>query len=216
MGRNEPLILGLTGSIAMGKSETAGMFRRLRVPIFDADEEVHRLLGHSGEALEPVSAAFPGVLKGGAIDRQALSKLVFANNADLRRLEGILHPLVGRARQRFLRRAGGSRASVVVVDVPLLFETRGETRCDAVVVVSAPDFVQRQRAMSRADMTSEKLEAILARQTPDSVKRRRAEFVILTGIGRRAALVAVHKVLRSIRNGACSHRRYCRRRPARA
>lgn len=192
----------------MGKSETAGMFRRLRVPIFDADEEVHHLLGQRGKAVELVSAAFPGVSKEGAIDRQALSKLVFANNADLRRLERILHPLVGRARQRFLRRAGGSRVSAVVVDVPLLFETRGEKRCDAVVVVSAPDFVQRQRAMSRADMTSEKLEAILARQTPDSVKRRRADFVILTGIGRRAALVAVVKVLRIIRNGACSRHRY--------
>ena len=209
MVRSGPFILGLTGSIAMGKSETAGMFRRLRVPIFDADEEVHHLLGQGGKAVKLVSAAFPSVMKGGAIDRQALGKLVFADSADLRRLEGILHPLVGSARKRFLQRAGGSRVSVVVVDVPLLFETRGETRCDAVVVVSAPDFVQRQRAMSRADMTSDKLEAILALQTPDNVKRRRADFVILTGIGRRAALVGVHKVLRSIRNGACSHRRYC-------
>ena len=192
----------------MGKSETASMFRRRRVPIFDADEEVHHLLGQGGKAVALVSAAFPSVMKEGAIDRQALGKLVFARSADLRLLEGILHPLVGRARKRFLRRAGGSRVSVVVVDVPLLFETRGEARCDAVVVVSAPAFVQRQRAMSRADMTPEKLEAILARQTPDSIKRRRADFVIATGTGRRAALLAVHKVLRIIRNGACPRRRY--------
>ena len=208
MVRSGPFILGLTGSIAMGKSETASMFRRLRVPIFDADEEVHHLLGQGGKAAELVSAAFPSVMKEGAIDRQALGKLVFASSADLRFLEGILHPLVGRARKRFLRRAAGSRVSVVVVDVPLLFETRGEGRCDAVVVVSAPDFVQRQRAMSRADMTAEKLEAILARQTPDIIKRRRADFVVATGIGRRAALVAVHNILRIVRNGGCSSRRY--------
>ena len=208
MVRSGPFILGLTGSIAMGKSETASMFRRLRVPIFDADEEVHHLLGQGGKAAELVSAAFPSVMKEEAIDRQALGKLVFASSADLRLLEGILHPLVGRARKRFLRRAAGSRVSVVVVDVPLLFETRGEGRCDAVVVVSAPDFVQRQRAMSRADMTAEKLEAILARQTPDIIKRRRADFVVATGIGRRAALVAVHNILRIVRNGGCSSRRY--------
>lgn len=191
----------------MGKSETAGMFRRLRVPIFDADREVHQLLGRGGKAVELVSETFPSVVKEGAIDRQALGKLVFANRADLRLLEGIVHPLVGRSRKRFLRRAGGSRVSVVVVDVPLLFETGGEARCDAVVVVSAPDFVQRQRAMSRPEMNSEKLEAILTRQTPNRIKRRRADFVIETGIGRRAALVAVHEILRIIRDGACTGRR---------
>ena len=208
MVHSGPIILGLTGSIAMGKSETARMFRRLRVPVFDADAEVHHLLSTGGKAVALVSAAFPSVMQGGAIDRTALGKLVFANRSDLRVLEGILHPLVGGARKRFLRRAGGDRVSVVVVDVPLLFETRGDARCDAVVVVSAPDFVQRQRAMARADMTGEKLDAILARQMPDRIKRRKADFIIETGIGRRAAFVEVNKVLRIVRNGDCSSRRY--------
>ncbi|PPR32252.1 MAG: Dephospho-CoA kinase [Alphaproteobacteria bacterium MarineAlpha9_Bin5] len=213
MVRSGPLILGLTGSIAMGKSEAAGMFRRLRVPVFDSDAEVHRLLGQNGPAVGPVSAAFPGVMRAGAIDRQALGEDVFANDSKLCILEEILHPLVRRARRRFLRKAGAARASVVVVDVPLLFETGGELRCDAVVVVSAPGFVQRQRAMARPSMSADKLEAILARQTPDRVKRQRADFVVSTGIGKRTTLLAIDKILKIITGDAlCRHRSRSRRR----
>ena len=211
--RSGPLILGLTGSIAMGKSETVGMFRRLRVPVFDSDAEVHRLLGQDGPAVGPVSAAFPGVMRAGAIDRQALGEHVFENDSKLCILEEIVHPLVSHARRRFLRIAGVARASVVLVDVPLLFETGGDVNCDAVVVVSAPGFVQRQRAMARPSMSSDKLKAILARQMPDSVKRQRADFVIPTGIGKRTALLAICKILKIITGDAlCRHRSWSRRR----
>lgn len=213
MVRSGPLILGLTGSIAMGKSETATMFRRLGVPIFDSDAEVHRLLAQDGPAVGPISAAFPGVTRAGAIDRQALGEHVFANDSRLCILEEIVHPLVSHARRRFLQKAGAARASVVVVDVPLLFETGGEQRCDVVVVVTAPRFVQRQRAMARPSMSVEKLEAILARQTPDRVKRRRADFVISTGIGKRTTLLAIRKILKILTVDALWRHRSRSRRP---
>lgn len=198
VAHSRPLVIGLTGSIAMGKSETAQMFRRLRIPVFDADAEVHRLIGKGGPAVAEVGAAFPSAMRGQVINRQALGEHIFANSSGLQVLEGILHPLVANARSRFLQRAGASRASVVVVDVPLLFETGGEHRCDAVVVVSAPGFLQRQRAMARPNMSEGKLDAIKAQQIPDRIKRRRADFVISTGTGKRAVLLAIRRILQTI------------------
>ena len=195
---SQPLVIGLTGSIAMGKSVTAQMFRRLRVPVFDADAEVHRLVEKGGQAVAAVGAAFPSAMRGEVIDRQVLGEYIFANSSSLQVLEGILHPLVANARSRFLNRACASRVAIVVVDVPLLFETGGEHRCDAVVVVSAPGFLQRQRAMARPNMSEGKLDAIIAQQIPDRIKRRRADFVISTGTGKRAVLIAIRRILKTI------------------
>ncbi len=198
-----PLRLGLTGSIAMGKSEAARMFRRLGVPVFDADAEVHCLLAPGGAGFDPVAAAFPECVVDGAIDRKELGAMVFNDTPALKRLEAILHPLVGRGRASFLRRAAAMRTPVVVFDIPLLFETGGEKACDFVAVVSAPAQVQRRRALRRPGMTPEKLDAILARQVPDQEKRRRADFVIPTGLGRRVTLQAIVQILSILRN----HRR---------
>ncbi len=193
--KTRPIVLCLTGSIAMGKSTAAAAFRRLGVPVFDADAEVHRLLARGGAAVARVAEAFPGVLKDGAIDRRALGAQVFGDAAGLRRLEAILHPMVGVARRRFLRHAAARRAPLVVLDIPLLFEGGGARRCDHVVVVSAPAFVQRARALSRDAMTEQKFAAILAQQTPDAEKRARADFVVPTGLGKRHALDAIRRLL---------------------
>ena len=192
---NRPMVLCLTGSIAMGKSTAANAFRRLGVPVFDADAEVHRLLGRGGAAVARVAEAFPGVLADGAIDRRALGALVFGDAPGLRRLEAILHPMVGVARHRFLRRAAARRSPLVVLDIPLLFEGGGARRCDRVAVVSAPAFVQRARALARDGMTEQKFAAILAQQTPDAEKRARADFVIPTGLGKRQSLDAIRRLL---------------------
>ena len=186
-------ILGLTGSIAMGKSTAAAMLRRLGVPVHDADVTVHGLLG--GAALSGVRAAFPEAVVGGMVDRAALGARVFGDHAALRRLEGILHPLVRRAEQRFLRRAAARRALVVVLDVPLLFETGGEGRCDAVVLVTAPRFLQTQRVLRRSGMSLDKLNAIRMCQAPEAEKRRRADFVVPTGLGRRLTMQRLRRVL---------------------
>lgn len=190
-----PLRLGLTGSIAMGKSEAARMFRRLGAPVFDADAEVHRLLAPGGAGFAPVAAAFPACVEGDVIDRKKLGALVFNDTPALKRLESILHPLVGRGRAAFMRRARALRTPVVVLDIPLLFETGGEKACDFVAVVSAPASVQRRRALRRPGMTPEKFEAILARQVPDKEKRRRADFVIPSGLGRRVTFQAIVRIL---------------------
>lgn len=179
-------ILGLTGSIGMGKSTAARMLRRLGVPVHDADCAVHVLMAKGGKAVAEVEAAFPGVVKDGAIDRAELGKRVFGDAAALKRLEGILHPLVRQVERAFLKRF--ARSKLVVLDIPLLFETGGETRCDKVAVVSAPAFLQEQRVLKRPGMTRERLQAILAKQMPDGEKRRRADFVVPTGLGMRPAL----------------------------
>lgn len=193
--KRRPLRVGLTGSIAMGKSETARMFARLGAPVFDADAEVHKALAPGGAGFAAVAEAFPEAVRGGVIDRRALGRAVFGNDAGLARLESLLHPLVGLARGRFLRAARALGAPVVVLDIPLLFETGGERRCDTVVVVSAPAWVQRRRALARPGMTVAAFDAILKRQTPDAEKRRRADFTVPTGLGRRVALRAVRHVL---------------------
>jgi dephospho-CoA kinase len=175
------LILGLTGSIGMGKSTTAKLFAEAGVPVYDADATVHML--YEGEAVPAIEAAFPGTTVDGKVDRNKLSARVVHDPAAIKRLEQIVHPMLGASRQKFLDDAERSGAPVAVVDVPLLFETGGEKRVDAVVVVTTTPELQRQRILARDNMTSEKLDAILARQLPDAEKRRRADFVVDTSDG---------------------------------
>jgi dephospho-CoA kinase len=174
-------IIGLTGSIGMGKSTTMQLFAEQGVPVYDADAAVHAI--YSGEAVPVVEAAFPGTTVDGKVDRQKLSARVLGNPEALKKLEQIVHPMLGAHRQQFLADAEKSGAPVAVLDVPLLFETGGEKRVDAVVVVSAPAQMQRARVLARENMTQEKLDAILARQTLDEEKRRRADFVVDTSQG---------------------------------
>lgn len=177
------LLVGLTGSIGMGKSETAKMFARHGVPVCDSDATVHALYDKGGAAVEPVGAAFPGVVVEGRVDREKLSREVVGKPEALRKLEMIVHPLVGEAQRAALQAAAASGASMVVLDIPLLFETGGRARVDVVVVVSAPGDVQRQRVLARPGMTPEKLDAILLKQMPDADKRSRADFVVDTSQG---------------------------------
>ena len=175
------IVLGLTGSIGMGKSTTATLFAEAGVPVYDADATVHML--YEGEAVSAIEAAFPGTTANGKVDRSKLSARVVHDPAAIKRLEQIVHPMLGASRQKFLDDAERSGAAVAVVDVPLLFETGGEKRVDAVVVVTTTPELQRQRILARDNMTSEKLDAILARQLPDAEKRRRADFVVDTSDG---------------------------------
>jgi dephospho-CoA kinase len=194
------IVLGLTGSIGMGKSTAAAMLRRLGVPLFDADLAVHRLLAPSGSAVPAVSAAFPGVeTEGGGIDRVLLGQRVFTNPAALRLLEAILHPMVAAEEKRFLARSRARRVGLVVLDIPLLFEVGAERRCDYVLVVSAPALVQRQRVMRRPGMNEIRLNAILRKQMPDHRKRRRADFVVQTGAGRGLTLRRLKAIVRLLR-----------------
>jgi dephospho-CoA kinase len=187
------LVLGLTGSVGMGKSTTAGFFVEAGVPVHDADAAVHRL--YAGEAVPLIEAAFPGTTSGGVVDRTLLARRVLGDPAALKRLEAIVHPLVQASERRFLADAEAHGDKVVVLDIPLLFETAGEQRVDAVVVVSAPAEVQRKRVMERPGMTAEKFDAILAQQMPDAEKRRRADFVVDTSQGFEAARAQVGAVL---------------------
>jgi dephospho-CoA kinase len=175
------IILGLTGSIGMGKSTTAKLFAEAGVPVYDADATVHTL--YEGEAVPAIEAAFPGTTANGKVDRNKLSARVVHDPVAMKRLEGIVHPMLGASRQKFLRDAEQSGAPVAVVDVPLLYETGGEKRVDAVVVVTATLEIQHQRILARDNMTGEKLNAILARQLPDAEKRKRADFVVDTSHG---------------------------------
>jgi dephospho-CoA kinase len=195
-------VLGLTGSIGMGKTTAARMLRQDRVPVHDADAAVHRLLGRGGGAVEAVEAAFPGVRGAdGAIDRRALGARVFGEPAALRRLEAILHPRARVETLRFLRRMRRQHRPVVVLDVPLLFETGGERLCDAVAVVSAPALIQRQRVLRRPGMTEARFRAILARQMPDREKRRRADHVIQTGLGLGRTRAALRRAVAALSAG---------------
>jgi len=189
-------ILGLTGSLGMGKSATAKMFVEEGVPVHDADAVVHRL--YDGEATPQIEAVFPGTTKDGKVDREKLGKRVLGDAAAIKRLEQIVHPLVGAASARFLAEAERKGAAVAVLDVPLLFETGGDSRCDAVVVVSAPADVQRTRAFERPGMSEGKLAAILAKQMPDEEKRARADFVVDTSKGFDAARAQVRDILKAV------------------
>jgi dephospho-CoA kinase len=190
------IVLGLTGSAAMGKSATAKMFADEGVPVFDADAAVHAL--YTGAAVAPVGAAFPGVVVGGRIDRDSLAANVLNNPDALKKLESIVHPLVRAEQDNFRAEAEQKGAPLVVLDIPLLFETGGDARVDATVVVTAPAEVQRSRLLERPGMTAEKIEGMLARQMSDSEKRRRADFVIDTSRGFDAARAEVRSILRQI------------------
>lgn len=189
-------VLGLTGSVAMGKSTTAGFFAEAGVPVHDADAVVHRL--YQREAVPLIEAAFPGTTADGKVDRVKLGSRVMNDLTALRQLEAIVHPLVHDAERRFLAEAEASGAAVAVLDIPLLFETGGETRVDAVVVVTAPVEVQRARALERPGMTENRLAAMLARQIPDSEKRRRADFLVDTSRGFEDARAQVRAILQRV------------------
>jgi len=187
------IILGLTGSIGMGKSTTAKLFAEAGVPVYDADATVHLI--YEGEAAPAIEAAFPGTTVDGKVDRTKLSAQVLHDAAAIRRLEQIVHPMLGAYHQKFLRDAEQSGAAVAVVDVPLLFETGGEKRVDAVVVVTTSPDIQRQRILARDNMTAEKLDAILARQLPDAEKRKRADFVVDTSDGLEPVRARIRDIL---------------------
>jgi dephospho-CoA kinase len=192
------IVIGLTGSIGMGKSNAARSLRFLGVPVYDADAEVHKLYAKGGAAVAPIARVFPFAVRDGAVDRVKLSELLRADPGAVARLEKIVHPLVRRIQERFLRTLAMRREPVAVLDIPLLFETGGERRCDAVIVVSAPAYLQRQRVLRRPGMSGEKLDLLLGRQMPDAEKRRRADFVINTNRGYRETLLALEKILRQL------------------
>jgi dephospho-CoA kinase len=195
------IVLGLTGSIGMGKSTAAMTLQRLGVPRFDADRVVHRLLAAGGAAVEPIAAAFTGVRAAdGGIDRAILGQRVFSDASALARLERIIHPMVAASERRFLAFACARRAPLVVLDIPLLFESGSERRCDYVLVVSAPGLVQRQRVLRRPGMTEQRLTAILCNQMPDREKRRRADFVVPTGLSRNLSLRRLQAIVRHLRD----------------
>lgn len=191
------IVLGLTGSIGMGKSTTADLFRAAGVPVHDADATVHAL--YAGEAVAPIEAAFPGTTVDGRVDRAVLGARVLGDDAAVKRLEAIVHPLVRAAELRFLGDETAKGRAVVVLDIPLLFETRGETRVDAVVTVTAPAEVQRARVLVRPGMTEAKFGQILARQIPDAEKRRRSHFLVDTARGITPARTQVEGILRACR-----------------
>ncbi|BCG98951.1 dephospho-CoA kinase [Mesorhizobium loti] len=194
------IVLGLTGSIGMGKSTTAKMFAEAGVPVHDSDEAVHRL--YSGAAAPLVEAAFPGTVVDGVVDRARLGARVLGDAAALKRLEAIIHPLVRADADAFLAMHRNAGESIAVLDIPLLFETGGRGRVDKVVVVTAPTEIQRQRVLARPGMTEEKLAAILAKQVPDAEKRRLADFVIDTGQGLEAARAAVAAIIAELSGGS--------------
>ena len=196
------IVLGLTGSIGMGKSTAASVLRRLGVPLYDADAEIHKMLGRGGSAVKAVEAAFPGVQnKDGAIDRRLLGARVFGKPEELHRLEAILHPMVRAVERRWVARQRARGARLVVLDIPLLFETDRIDRVDGVIVVSAPTRLQRERVLRRPGVTPERLAAILATQYPDRRKRERADFIVTSSLSRAAAARQIARIVRRVRQG---------------
>jgi dephospho-CoA kinase len=195
------MILGLTGSVGMGKSTAAAMLKRMGIPVYDADAAVHRMMAKDGIAVAAVAAAFPGVEKKSAIDRAALGKRVFGDDAAMKRLEAIIHPLVRDDEKHFLAAMHRRGVPLVVMDVPLLFESGRQKRYDATMVVTAPAFLQRARVMARPGMTAARFQAILQRQMPDEEKRRRADFIIPSGLGRAVTWRRLRAVLRAVTPG---------------
>src|ERR1700761_8608997 len=183
MAEKKLFLVGLTGSIGMGKSETAKMFARLGIPVYDSDAAVHKLYEKGGAAVPEIEAAFPGTTTEGHVDRAELSKRLAADPAGFKRLEAIVHPLVGKEQAKFREQALAGGADMIGLDVPLLFETGGHARMDAVVVVSAPHHIQRERVLARPGMSADKLDQILSRQMPDAEKRAKAHFVVETDKG---------------------------------
>jgi dephospho-CoA kinase len=195
------VIAGLTGSIGMGKSNAALALRQLGVPVHDADAAVHKLLGPNGRAVRMVAEIFPETLRGDRIDRKILGDRVFSDTAALRRLEAIIHPLVRQSSRAFVTAAVRRRERLVVLDVPLLYESGGEKTVDVVIVVSAPSQIQRQRVLARPGMTVGKFRSILARQVPDGVKRRRADFVVRSGGHRSETFRQLKRIVRRLKFG---------------
>ena len=194
------LLVGLTGSIGMGKSETAKMFRALGVPVYDADAAVHKLYEKGGKAVEPIRAAFPSAIVDDAVDRKALSRCVLGLPEEMKKLEAIVHPLVGEAQMNFLRENMEAGEHMVVLDIPLLYETGGETRVDVVVVVSAPYDLQKTRVLARPDMDEAKFAAIHAKQVPDAEKRKRADFIVESDKGLDHARIQVETIVEALKS----------------
>jgi dephospho-CoA kinase len=194
-----PLLVGLTGSIGMGKSETAKMFARLGVPVYDADAAVARLYDVGGAAVPLIAEAFQGCVKDGKVDREALRRVVTSDPGAIAKLNALVHPLVGAENRAFMEKAIAEEADMVVQDVPLLFETGGHVRMDAVVVVSAPSHIQRERVLARPGMSPELLESILAKQMPDEEKRAKAHFVVVTDMGLEHAFEQVKMIVSELR-----------------
>ena len=194
-----PLLVGLTGSIGMGKSETAKMFARLGIPVNDSDANVHAVYEPGGAAVPEIEKAFPGSVRDGRVDRALLSRALAADPSGFKRLEAIVHPLVAKVQQAFLAKAVADGADMVVLDVPLLFETGGHARMDAVVVVSAPSHIQRARVLERPGMTEDKLDQILSRQMPDEEKRAKAHYVVVTDKGLDHAAEQVEMIVKDLR-----------------
>ena len=194
------ILIGLTGSIGMGKSTTAAMFREAGIPVYDADAAVHDLYDEGGAAVGPVGEAFPGVVKDGKVDREALRQAVLGKPDELKRLNAIVHPLVGRDRSEFFEQATEAGADMVVLDIPLLFETGGHANMDVVVVASAPADLQRERVLARPGMSPERLDAILAQQMADAEKRARAHFVVDTSNGLDPARAQVAEIIAAMRD----------------
>nr|TFG55348.1 MAG: dephospho-CoA kinase [Hyphomicrobiales bacterium] len=196
--RARPFLIGLTGSVGMGKSETAKMFERLGIPVYDADKAVGEVYGPGGAAVGAIGLAFPAAIKNGAVDRQALSDIVTGDPGAFQRLEEIVHPLVRNVREAFLEKASADDVPIAILDIPLLFETGSEKDVDATIVVSAPKEVQRARVLARPGMTEEKFAALWARQIPDDEKRAKADFVIDTSKGLDHAAAQVEAILSTI------------------
>jgi dephospho-CoA kinase len=194
------IVIGLTGGVGMGKSTASSMLRRMRVPVHDADATVHRLMAKRGAAVAAVAKEFPEACRDGAIDRVRLGRLVFGDSAALNRLEHILHPLVRRDQLRFLKRQRAARAALAVLDIPLLYETGAAQRCDAVIVVTAPAFLQRCRVLARPGMSDARLAAILARQVPDYLRRREADFVVPSGLGKAVTFHRLRRIVAALRS----------------
>lgn len=195
------IIIGLTGSIGMGKSVATSMFRDMGVPVHCSDEAVHALLGARGGAVDLVAAAFPGIenKKDESIDRKALGAMIFGHDDNRKKLEAIIHPLVVASQQRFLAEQRMHQKPLVVLDIPLLYETGADARVDKVIVVTAPAFMQRQRVMRRTGMSAEKFAAIRASQMPDSEKRRRADYVVQTGAGRAFTRIVLTRIIKQLK-----------------
>lgn len=196
--KRKPLLIGLTGSVGMGKSETAKMFAKQGLPVYDADAAVRELYAQGGAAVGAIARAFPEAVKDGAVDREALSRIVTADAALLQRLEEIVHPLVRNYREAFLEKAAQDGAAMAVLDIPLLFESGSDKDVDVVVVVSAPEDIQRARVLARPGMSESKFAAILARQTPDAEKRAKADFVIDTSKGLEHAEAQVEAIISAL------------------
>ncbi len=194
-------VVGLTGSIGMGKSALARQIRTLKIPVHESDRAVHKLLGRGGKAVKPVAKRFPAAFKNNAIDRRILGRIVFADAQARRDLEKILHPLVRADSREFIKLNRLKGRKIAVLDIPLLFETRQMRRFDHIICVTAPQFVQKRRVLSRPDMTESRLRAILKLQIPDAIKRRRADTVINTGAGYQSSLTAVKKLLKRLSAG---------------